>query len=63
LLAALGGFADEWPVNADELGELATSLHWWWWDANEPPLGWALRLVITDPDIDTSWAIAANDAA
>ena len=36
MLAALGDLCDEWPVDPDELGELAGELGWFWWDAGEP---------------------------
>jgi hypothetical protein len=62
LLAAFGQLTDDWPVHPDELGEVAEELGWWWWDANEPQLGWQLRLVVSDPVASTSWAIVAQDA-
>lgn len=61
LLAAFGQLTDEWPVDPGELGELAGELDWWWWDANEPQLGWELRLVVHDAASATSWAISARD--
>jgi hypothetical protein len=67
LLATLADRTDDWPVHADEMGEIATSLRWWWWDANEPhPLdpgrGWEVRLVFEDADEGYAWAISAIDA-
>jgi hypothetical protein len=62
-LAALGALVDDWPVPADELGELAVSLRWFTWDAWEPDTGWRFHLAIDDPDEGLAWAVAATDAA
>ncbi len=62
LLAALADLADYWPVAPDELGQACTSLDWYWWDAGEPRLGWALQLAIADPAEGYAWAISAHDA-
>ncbi|MCB1000741.1 MAG: hypothetical protein KDB40_15710 [Acidimicrobiales bacterium] len=62
VLAALGDVCDEWPVDPDDLGELAGELGWWWWDAGEPALGWELQLAIDDPVEGLAWAISAHDA-
>ena len=62
LVAALGGALDDWPLPPDEVGELATDLRWWWWDAGEPPLGWELQLAVEDPADGWAWAISAHDA-
>ena len=63
LVAALGAALDEWPLAPDEIGELATELRWWWWDAGEPSLGWELQLAVADPAEGYAWAISAHDAA
>ena len=62
-LAALGDLTDEWPVDPDELGELARELRWYRWDAHEPAQGWQLQLAVEDPDESVAWAILARDAA
>jgi Family of unknown function (DUF6183) len=62
VLAALAGVTDDWPVDPDELGDVAAELGWYWWDAGEPRLGWELQLVIEDADDGLSWAISARDA-
>lgn len=67
LLAALADQADEWPMPPADLGDIAASLRWWWWNANEPhPLdpgqGWEVRLALEDVDEGYAWAISAVDA-
>lgn len=62
-LASLLDVADEWPLPLDELGELATDLRWFWWDAGEPPTGWRLQLSVADPEHGLAWAISARDDA
>jgi len=61
-LAALGDLIDDWPVPPDELGQLATELHWYRWDAHEPAMGWNLQLAVEDTAEDVAWAILARDA-
>jgi hypothetical protein len=61
-LAALGDLLEDWPVEPDELGELAAELRWYRWDAHEPAMGWNLQLAVEDPDEDVAWAILARDA-
>ena len=63
LVAALLDALDEWPLPLDELGALAATLRWWWWDAHEPVTGWQLQLVVEDPAERMAWAITARDAA
>jgi len=62
LVAALGGALDDWPLPPDEVGELATDLRWWWWDAGEPPLGWELQIAVEDRADGWAWAISGHDA-
>jgi hypothetical protein len=61
-LAALGDALDDWPVPPDELGELASELRWYRWDAYEPAMGWNLQLAVEDPGEDVAWVILARDA-
>ncbi len=61
-VAALADLADDWPVEPDEIGEALASLHWYWWDAGEPRLGWELQLAVADPAEGYAWAISAHDA-
>jgi hypothetical protein len=60
-LAALGGLTDEWPVAADELGDVAGELRWYVWDEGAPVTGWALRLAVEDPAERLAWAVSASD--
>ncbi len=61
-LAALGDLLDDWPVPPDQLGELASELRWYRWDAHEPLSGWTLQLAVEDPNESTAWAFLARDA-
>lgn len=61
--AALTGLVERWPVDADELGDALTALHWYAWDSGGPATGWALRLAIEDPRSTRAWAVAAVDVA
>ena len=63
LVAALADQLDDWPVPLAELGEAASELRWWWWDAHEPATGWQLQLVVDDPAEGVAWAISARDAS
>ncbi|WP_040494030.1 DUF6183 family protein [Ilumatobacter nonamiensis] len=63
LLAALGDLLDDWPLDPEELGSLATELRWFRWNAFEPEIGWSLQLAISDPAEDVAWAITAQDAS
>ena len=60
-VVTLAGAQDDWPLPADEVGEITASLRWWLWDAYEPKTGWWLRLAVEDPDEGLAWAIAATD--
>jgi hypothetical protein len=62
VIAALTGVLDDWPLAADEVGELAGELRWWWFDAFEPSTGWQLQLAVEHPADDLAWAINARDA-
>ncbi|MGI9053529.1 MAG: hypothetical protein ACR2HQ_12925, partial [Ilumatobacteraceae bacterium] len=42
LLGALVDVDADRPLDLAELGEVASGLRWWWWDANEPVTGWQL---------------------
>ncbi len=61
LLASLGDLLDDWPVDSDELGELANELRWYRWNAYEPDGGWSLQIAIEDPANDVAWALTALD--
>jgi hypothetical protein len=60
-LAALGGVLDDWPVEPDELGDIAAALRWFRWHPVGGALGWSLHLAVEDPDHRLAWAIAATD--
>jgi hypothetical protein len=62
-VAALGGLADDWPIEADEVGAIAAELQWFWWDAHEPVTGWQLNLAVWDEADGLAWAITARDDA
>jgi hypothetical protein len=62
-LTGLAGLADEWPIEPDELGEVAADLRFYGWDAGEPETGWVLRLAIEDPAESLAWAVGAVDSA
>jgi len=62
-VVALAGALDDWPLPPHEVGEAASSLRWFVWDAFEPKTGWWLRLAVEDPDEGLAWAVAASDAA
>jgi len=60
-VAALAGVLDEWPLPPDDLGDLARSMQWFWWDAFEPSQGWQLQLAVCDPTEGLAWAVSAQD--
>jgi hypothetical protein len=60
-VVALTGALDDWPLLADEVGEVVASFRWWLWDAYEPKTGWWLRLAVEDPEEGLAWAVAATD--
>jgi hypothetical protein len=53
----------DWPPDSDEMGRAAGRLRFYWFDDGSPGTGWALRLVIEDPEEGLAWAIAALDSA
>lgn len=61
VLAALTERADEWPVDPDDLGEAASDLRWFLWDAGPPVPGYALTLGVEDPAAGVAWLLAARD--
>ncbi len=62
LLSHIIGIGDEWPNDPHELGSIATSLRYWWWDTNEPRTGWEIRLIIEDESEGVTCALSAHDA-
>ena len=63
LLGALGDVLDEWPISTERMGEIATGLEFWRWNAHEPTSGWELQLAIEDRTEGVAWALSARDAA
>lgn len=61
-VAALADLTDAWPVEPDEIGDALAPLQWYWWDADEPRLGWELQLAVADPSEGYAWAISAHDS-
>ena len=61
--AALTDLLDEWPVDAETLGDALMPLRWYAWDSGGSGTGWRLHLAIEDPTSGRSWAIAAVDLA
>jgi hypothetical protein len=62
MIAALGDVLDDWPLDPDAVGDLASSLRWYRWDAFEPAVGWSLQIAVEDPTERLAWAINASDA-
>ena len=62
LLGAMADLLDEWPVDPDELGEVANELVWYRWNAHEPEVGWSLHLAVEDPEENVAWALTAQDS-
>jgi hypothetical protein len=62
-VAAVADLLDDWPLPADEVGEVAHELRWYLWDAGEPVTGWSLRLAVEDPETGRAFALSAVDAA
>jgi hypothetical protein len=59
--AALTGLLDQWPVEADLLGDRLAVLRWYAWDSGGTATGWQLHLAIEDPAGGRAWAVAAVD--
>jgi hypothetical protein len=59
--AALTGLVEEWPVDADTLGDRLTALRWYAWDSGGAATGWQLHLAIEEPGAGRAWAVAAVD--
>jgi hypothetical protein len=59
--AALAGLVEEWPVDADTLGDRLTALRWYAWDSGGAATGWQLHLAIEEPGAGRAWAVAAVD--
>ena len=60
-VAALTGLLDQWPVDADVLGDRMATLRWYGWDSGGPATGWQLHLAIEDASAARAWAVAAVD--
>lgn len=63
VLGAIGDLHDEWPPSDAAVDDVLADLSWWWWDADEPVTGWALRLAVEDTAHGVAWAFNAGDAA
>jgi hypothetical protein len=63
VVAAVAGLLDDWPLPADEMGELVGELRWYGWDAGEPETGWGLRLAVEDPAEGRAFALLAADSS
>jgi hypothetical protein len=59
--AALTGLVEEWPVDADILGDGLTALRWYAWDSGGAATGWQLHLAIEESGAGRAWAVAAVD--
>jgi len=63
-LATFTGLAEDWPCDADELGEVIESLQYFVFENDDSRnAGWNLELVICDPDEGLSVALRAHDFA
>lgn len=61
-LATFTGLADDWPCDAEELGEVMESLDYFVFSHDEAPItGWNLSLAIVDPDEGLAVAFHAHD--
>ena len=59
--AALTGLLEQWPVDADLLGDRLAALRWCAWDSGGTATGWQLHLAIEKPGAGRAWAVAAVD--
>jgi hypothetical protein len=53
----------DWPSDAETMGDAVNNLGWRWFDDGSPETGWVLHLAIESPDLGISWAISATDQA
>ena len=60
-VASLAGAIEDWPIDADEFGEIVSDLAWYAWDTDEPPVGWSFRIAVVDAAEGLAWAAMAND--
>jgi len=61
-LATFVGLADEWPCDANELGDVISSLEFTAFTYDKAPtVGWGLHLVIEDPEEGLAIALRATD--
>ncbi len=61
-LATFTGLAEDWPCDAEELGEVLESLDYFVFTHDEAPMaGWNIALVIVDPDEGLAVALHATD--
>lgn len=62
MLAALDHSLGSWPISNLRAREISEQWNWWWWDVDEPAIGWQLKLVAHNETEGLAWAINANDA-
>ena len=62
-VAALTEQTSNWPLSNDGFETAASSLQWFWWDANEPTTGWTIQLCVHHADRNRSWAFKLTDMA
>lgn len=60
-IAALVGLDEDWPIEADELGEAASELRWYVWSDLVPTTGWTCHLAVEDPLDGLAWSLSAVD--
>lgn len=60
-VASLAGVIEDWPIPAEEFGEIVSDLAWYAWDTDEPPVGWSFRIAVVDAAEGLAWAAMAND--
>jgi hypothetical protein len=66
VLAAVGGLTSDWPLAADQLGEVLHQVRWFAWADDGPTTGWVLRLALeagSGPHRGQAWALTATDSA
>lgn len=61
-LSVFAGLDEDWPCDADELGEVVTGMEWWQWAPATGATGWNLNLVIVDVDEGLACALLAHDS-